>query len=94
MRKGVLSNGFHYEFDETRADDMEFLDTLAVVMADDSSHQDRLIAASKLGDMLLGKAQKKALYDHIKAEHDGRVPVAVFQALLGELMSGSSDLKN
>lgn len=94
MRKGILSNGFAYEFDETVADDMEFLDVLAAVMADESSNQERLIAASKLGDMLLGKEQKKALYDHIKAEHGGRVPVAVFQGLLGELMSGSGDLKN
>lgn len=93
MRKGTLSNGFAYEFDETAADDMEFLDTLAVVMADESSNQARLIAASKLGDMLLGKEQKQRLYDHIRREH-GRVPVAVFQGLLGELMSGSGDLKN
>lgn len=93
MRRGILSNGFEYEFDETVADDMEFLDVLAAVMADDSTNQERLIAASKLGDMLLGKEQKNRLYAHIRAEH-GRVPVAVFQGLLGELMSGSGDLKN
>lgn len=93
MRRGILSNGFAYEFDETVADDMEFLDTLAAVMADDSTNQERLIAASKLGDMLLGEEQKKRLYAHIREQH-GRVPVAVFQGLLGELMSGSGDLKN
>lgn len=90
MRKGILSNGFEYEFDEANADDMEFLDTLAVVMNDDAEDSEKLVATSKLSDMLLGREQKTRLYAHIRKDHGGRVPVAVFQKLLAEILAGGS----
>lgn len=69
MRTGKLSNGFEYEVDEAGFDDMRFLDALA-----DADEGDPL-AASRVGTMLLGKDQKKALYKMLQGE-DGKVPVA------------------
>ena len=69
MIKGKLDNGFEFEIDETRFDDMEFVDDLA-----DAADNDPL-AVSRVSRRLLGEEQRKKLYDTLRAE-DGRVPIA------------------
>jgi len=87
MKTGTLNNGFTFKFDETVADDMRFVDLL-VEAADDSASQLRqLKAVEKLIDMLLGREQREQLYDHIAAEHGGRVPVNVFKDCFQEIMT-------
>lgn len=42
-------------------------------------------------EMLLGKEQKKALFDHIGKSYDGRVPFAEVNKALTEIMQGGGD---
>lgn len=93
MRAGTTSTGFEYEFDETRLDDMRFVDILAVVTDQDAPKFERVSGVSKLINMLLGEKQKAALYEHIGKDHEGRVPREELEKALGEIMT-SSELKN
>lgn len=90
MRKGTTSGGFVYEYDENRLDDMRFVDVLAVVSDPDASLLDRFSGASKLLEMLLGKGQKTALYEHIGKKYDGRVPRGELEKALFEIMQGGA----
>lgn len=94
MRKGTTPTGFEYEFDESVADDMRLVDAIAVTMAEDSSGFDSLAAASRAAELLLGKAQKKALYVHIGKAHGGRVPIAELTDELQAIMAGEDAVKN
>lgn len=89
MRKGITSGGFEYEFDETRLDDMRFVDTLAVVLDPEAPEFQKISGASRLVSMLLGPELKKQLYEHIGAAHEGRVPRAELEKALVEIMNGS-----
>ena len=90
MRKGCTSTGFAFEFDETRLDDMRFVDILAVVLDPEAPEFDKISGASKLVAMLLGPELKKELYAHIGAAHEGRVPRADLEAALQEIMAAGS----
>lgn len=79
MKKGTLKNGFEFEVDEKVMDDMEFIDLLAE--ADDGNP----LQFSKAALILLGKDQRKRLYDSIRAE-DGRVLPEVFGEVFYELV--------
>lgn len=87
MIKGTTSGGFAFSFDETRLDDMRFVDVLAVVVDQDAPEFDRIAGASKLTEMLLGKELKTQLYAFIGAQHEGRVPRADLEQALMEIMS-------
>ena len=91
MKVGTTSNGFHYEFDEARADDMRFVDLIVTSMDENASEFDKIAASSKLIEMLLGKEQKKALFEHIGKNYDGRVPLAEVTKALSEIMQGGGD---
>lgn len=69
MKKGKLSNGFEYEIDEVTLDDMRFLDALA------EADEGNPLAASRVCLMLLGREQRKKLYDTLSPK-GGRVPIA------------------
>ena len=61
MVEGTTKSGFHFVVDPDALQDMEFLD-----LVDEARTN-----PSKLGRMfekLLGKEQKKALYDHVRNE--------------------------
>lgn len=89
MKRGTTSTGFVYEFDETRLDDMRFVDTLAVVLDPEAPEFDKISGTSRLVTMMLGPELKKRLYDHIGAAHDGRVPRAELEKALEEMMSAA-----
>lgn len=89
MMKGTTSTGFAYEYDEARLDDMRFVDVLAVVVDPEAPAFEKFSGASRLTEMLLGKAMKAALYEHIGQRHEGRVPQAELEAALGEIMAGA-----
>ena len=91
MKVGTTSNGFHFEFDEARADDMRFVDLIVASMDENTPEFERITAASKMIEMLLGKEQKKALYDHIGKSFDGRVPFSEVNKALTEIMQGGGD---
>lgn len=89
MIKGTTSTGFEYEYDETRLDDMRFVDVLAKVVDPETPQLEKVSGVSRLTDMLLGQELKAALYAHIGSTHDGRVPAAELEAALGEIMGGA-----
>lgn len=91
MKAGTTSTGFAYEFDERNADDMRFVDLIADITAADTPEFEKMAGVSKLLVMLLGKKQKTALYEHIGARHEGRVPFAELEQALTEIMQGGGD---
>lgn len=95
MKSGTLKNGFHYEFDETVADDMRFVDLLVDAMDETASAPKQLRTLAKVIDTLLGTEQRNRLYDHIAEQNNGRVPVGVFRDCFTEIMLGEDNsLKN
>lgn len=94
MIKGITSTGFEYEYDETRLDDMRFVDVLAVVVDPEAPRFDKIAGASQLLTMLLGPDMKKALYEHIGKKYEGRVPRADLQQALEEIMQAKDAEKN
>ena len=86
MRTGTTKSGFHYEYDEEIADDMEFVELLIEV--EQKPHM-----LPKAIEWLLGSEQKKALYDHNRNDK-GRVPVGKVAKEFEEIMSGEPELKN
>lgn len=84
MKTGKLQNGFEYEINEETFDDMRFLDALAEADEGDP------LATSRVCGMLLGKDQKKALYDILKTK-DGRVPIEATIECIKEIMEALGD---
>lgn len=89
MKRGTTESGFAFEVNEFVLDDMRFVDVLAEIVDPDVPDALTLAATTKLATMLLGKDQKKKLYDHIGANHGGRVPVAELTAEVFEIIRAS-----
>lgn len=79
MLKGKTKSGFEFEIDETRLDDMEFVEALADV-------EENFLKFPKVCNILLGEEQKKRLYDHLRTE-DGKVPVQLMSETITEIMT-------
>lgn len=91
MVKGKTSTGFEFEYDPKAFDDMEFLDML--VEAEKGEDADSIRAYSMLVLKLLGKAQRKRLYDHLRTEA-GRVPIEAVKNEIAEIMAYNPEGKN
>lgn len=88
IKKGKLENGFEYEVDVNVLDDMEMLDALA------EAQEEEPLKINVVSKKLLGKEQRKRLYDHLRNE-DGRVPVeAAVQAITDIMLDLGEDGKN
>lgn len=95
MKTGTTSTGFAFQFDERNADDMRMVELIVISDDETASEFQKLAASSKILEMLLGKEQKAALYDHIGKSNDGRVPIAELMKALTEIMNaGGETLKN
>ena len=95
MRKGTTSSGFPFEFDEQRANDMRVLRYIRDLIDDAATPLQRTAALVDLPVLLLGNAQTDALYAHLGALHEGRVPPADLERELTEIMqSGGDAVKN
>lgn len=95
MKTGTTSTGFAFQFDERNADDMRMVELIALGDDDTASEFQKLAASSKILEMLLGKEQKAALYDHIGKSNEGRVPLADLMKAMAEIMNAGGDsLKN
>ena len=66
--KGKLKNGFSFDVDENALDNMELIDAMA------EAQEENPAMFSKAVLLLLGKDQRKRLYDHIR-DDNGRVSV-------------------
>lgn len=91
MKKGRTKSGFPFELDENVLDDMRLLDLMAVSLDEDASDADKIVATSKTVEMVLGKAQKARLYEHLANLNDGRVPVKSVQDALAEVMAAAGE---
>lgn len=86
MITGKTSKGFEFVIDETKLNDMEYVDALAEA-------QENSIMFSKVLKLTLGEEQKKRLYDSVRTE-DGRVPIEEIISAFDEIMEASADTKN
>lgn len=91
MRKGITTTGFEYSYDESKLDDMRFVDLLATIIDEDSEDLKIITSASKIITMILGPAQKAKLYDHIASQNDGRVPVDVVMSELNNIIQPNEE---
>lgn len=90
MIEGKTASGFAYTIDDDARDDMELFEGLLALDNGDISTLAATITA------LLGKDQKKALYDHCRNEK-GRVSATRVFGELKEILNGApegSELKN
>ncbi len=85
MKQIVLNNGFAVEVDENVIDNMELVDALAEMKDDDDP-----LGISKVTKLLLGKKQRKALYDAVRTE-DGRVPLNEISHAIEEIFAAFDD---
>lgn len=79
--KGKTSSGFAYKLDKRALYDMEIVDDIYEIFND---HNESMI--SPLLTKLLGKEQKKALYDHVR-DADGYVSTQLVCNEIAEIMS-------
>lgn len=84
---GKTSKGFKFEVEASRLDNMELVDALADL---DGGN---VLVVSKLVTMMLGKEQKKKLYDFYRTEK-GNVPIADISQAIVEIMSANKATKN
>ncbi len=85
MKQITLKNGFVVEVSENAADNMELVDALSEMKDDDDA-----LAISKVTKLLLGKKQRKELYDALRTE-DGRVPVKEISDAIKEIFEALGD---
>lgn len=91
MKTVETASGFICEIDEAAANDMELLDLFVEIdEAEDPSA--KMLLASKIARKLLGDAERKRLYDHIRADK-GNVPVDRFMEEFHEIIHGLGDDK-
>lgn len=81
MIKGKTPSGFTYEIDEHRLDDMELLELVAEA-------DENMTLMPKVLSKLLGKKQKKRLYDFCR-EKNGNVPVEKTVRVMEEIFRDS-----
>lgn len=83
---GTTRSGFAYTVDDDLLDDMELLDALAEI-------GDTVTSPSKFVVKLLGKQQRKALYDHIR-DDQGKVRPEKVMEEVKDMLEGSQAGKN
>lgn len=85
--KGKTSDGFEFSYPAENADDMELLELI------EDLDGGNLYPMPKVFERLLGKEQKKELYDFYRAL-DGRVSIKRMLGVMEEIFNGSNKTKN
>ncbi|MBE6120078.1 MAG: hypothetical protein E7189_06540 [Erysipelotrichaceae bacterium] len=85
--KGTLKNGFEFDIPDNRLDNMELVDALSEV------EDNNPLAITKVANLMLGKEQKKKLYDYLRTGK-GNVPIQEATQSLIEIMSFKKEGKN
>lgn len=80
MKEGTTKTGFHFSLEDDVMDNMELVEELAKVQDNDP------IAITKIITMVFGQEQKKALYDHLRAQ-EGRVKVSTVMNTMEEIFA-------
>lgn len=79
------TSGFALEFDKARLDNMELVDAMADMTTGNT------LAISHVCRLMLGDADRKRLYDHLRGEN-GAVPVGKVSEELMEIVRAIGDL--
>ena len=79
---GTLESGFRYRLPKAALDDMELLEMLTNVGEDAT-------VLPQIVKKLLGDAQKKALYDHLRDPETGRVAVTAVSNAVAEIFNSA-----
>lgn len=87
MLKGKSSTGFEFEIDDKALNNMEFVDALADL------NDENPLALSKVTELLLGKAQRKRLYDKVRDEA-GTVPIEEATKEIRAIFDAVKEIKN
>lgn len=85
MITGTTPRGFDFEIDEATLDDMELLDAL-------SESETNPLRISEVSLKVLGKEQRRRLYDNIRVE-GGRVPIEDAMSEIMYIFNSSPDGK-
>lgn len=83
---GETESGFVFNIEVERLDNMELIDALAEL-------EDDPLQMSTVIRLLLGKEDKKRLYDYVRTD-EGMVPSGLIEKELGEIFTLSQELKN
>ena len=86
MLKGKTTSGFEYEVSDAQLDNMELVDALAELTDNNA------LAVSKVTTQLLGKEQKKRLYDHVRK--DGIVSAQKVSDEILQILQSKPESKN
>ena len=87
MRSGTTSSGFKFKIDEVDLNDMEFIEIMAEA-------EENPLKYPKMVERMLGKEQKKKLYDHVRTK-GGRVPPDAIDKEVEEIfILAGEDAKN
>ena len=87
MRSGTTSSGFKFKIDEVDLNDMEFIELMAEA-------EENPLKYPKMVERMLGKEQKKKLYDHVRPK-EGRVPPDAIDKEVEEIfILAGEDAKN
>ena len=89
MIEGKTNSGFEFHIDEDNLDDMEFIDALRELKEGD------MTSLSNVADFILGAEQKKALYEHLKANDEKhKVRLKAFSEEVMFILTYNTNLKN
>lgn len=86
MLKGELNNGFKFEIEEFKLDDIELLEIM-------SKADDNPLLFPKVIERLLGEEQKLSLYETLRTEQ-GNVPIQAVSDAVAEMFEKVGELKN
>ena len=83
-KTGTTQSGFSFSIPEENLDNMELLDALADLNENDP------LQISRVCRLLLGKDQRRALYDHLRTPA-GNVPITAVTEAIGEIFDAYGD---
>ncbi len=85
MIEGKTQSGFAFKLNDDKLDDMEVLEYIASV-------DDDMTQLPKLIEVLLGKTQKKKLYDFVRKQ-DGKVSISTTYKIVMEIFTEAGQNK-
>ena len=90
--QGITKSGFEYNIDERILTDWRFTSTAAKV--ESGSAIEKVGAAQKMVELMLGEEQLGRLMDHIASQNDGFVPTDEVMNTAKEIIEANKNLKN
>ena len=86
MIKGTTESGFSFEIPDEKFNNMEVIDLLRDIQKGEDGEigeAEMLFAVSGLAELLLGRKDKRRLYNHLRND-SGQVPI---EAVMTEIMN-------